>query len=81
MINTKVKNRSMVCEIGRLAGGASKFICSSCFTFSSLRKIKAIISPITTAKTIAPIILAIPISVPRMLQVRMIESMLMAGPE
>ena len=49
------------------------------FSFSSLRKIKAIISPIITAKY-SPIMRAIPISVPQMLQVRMIESMLMAGP-
>ncbi len=33
-ISTSVKKCSEVCHIGRFSGGASKFICSSFFTFS-----------------------------------------------
>ena len=80
-INTNTKKWNIVCRIGRFAGGASKFICSSFFAFSSLRKMNDIIRPIITENEIAPIIRAIPISVPSMRHVRIIDSMLIAGPE
>ena len=80
-IATSVKKWKAVWLIALFSGISGKFICSSRFALSSFLKINAIANQIITEKLTAPIVLATPISKPRILAVSIIESMLMAGPE
>ncbi len=70
-----------VCHTGRFSAGSTIFICSSFLAFSSLRKMKDMASPMITEKLTAPTTRAIPISIPKMRAVRMIDKILIAGPE
>lgn len=80
-ISTMVKKWNEVCHIGRFSGGGIMFICSSFLAFSSLWKIIDIRSPMITENTMAPTMRAIPISTPNIRAVKMIDKILIAGPE
>ena len=80
-ISTSAKKCRAVCHSGRFSGGMATFICASSFSFSSFLKIHAIISPITIANTTAPRTRASPSSHPRILAVRIMARIFMAGPE
>jgi len=71
-----------VCHRFRLAGGPSgKAITAAVRASSSLRNKAAMISPITIANTIEPMIRATPKSKPSTRAVRKIAITLIAGPE
>ena len=80
-IATSVKKNTAVCHNGRFSGGGTTFICSISLSRSSLRNMNDISKPMTMANVTAPIIRASPISRPRIRAVRIIERILMAGPE
>ena len=80
-INTSDKNKDAICHIGFPPAGMTKPAWPSARFSSSFLNKKAMINPMITLNTTAPMILAIPSSNPSILAVSMIARMLMAGPE
>ena len=78
---TIAKKNTAFCHSGRLTSGSGMSAHAAALACSSFLKIRCIESPITTLKTTAPTVRAMPISRPRIRAVNAMASTLMAGPE